>query len=458
MQLKDIFSGTRKNVGKKNRVIKVYVCGPTVYDEPHLGHLKTYITYDTLVKYLRITGHSVFYVQNITDLDDKIMNKAKELDMDPSILSKLYLLKYMDAMEKLGINAVNFYAPATFHINEIIRQIKRLEKKGFTYKLPDGIYFRVWMDKKYGELSGQRSEGLKKGTRAEVSDFKEDERDFVLWKFKKEDESLYWKSPWGLGRPGWHIEDTAIATKYLGNSYDIHGAGRDLLFPHHESELSIMRVLKGNSHMSDVWMYTGVLKINGDKMSKSTNNFTNVTEALMNYSAEELRMAFLSTLYSSELDFTNDLMDEARKNVKYISRAYDLLNEPLKIKEDVNLSEFNALFHRINSYMNNDLDTRRAIATLMEVAGLIYRYREQIGQELAKTIRGEIDNVNSYLGIIKINRESKNHDSLIGDIVKFRNNLRKEKRFSESDQIRNLLRSNGIELEDDAKGTGWHYE
>lgn len=457
MHLTDTLSGIRREIGVKNEVIKIFVCGPTVYDEPHLGHLKTYITFDVLAKFLRHSGKEVFYLQNITDIDDKILNRAVEMNVNPMDLSQTFRKKYIKAMQSLGINAVNLYAPATAHIMEIIRQIKSLERKGYTYRLPDGIYYRVWMDKKYGVLSGQLSENLIKGKRAEVSDFKEDERDFVLWKFKKEHESIWWESPWGKGRPGWHIEDTAIATKYLGKHYDIHGAGRDLLFPHHESELSILRVLKGNSRVSDVWMYTGLLTIQGEKMSKSTGNFMSVSDALGKYSPEVIRMCFLSTLYGSTLDFSDDAMEEARKNCEYISRGMRLTSEKSSSPMGFGMEKLSEYDQLIISSMNDQLNTRKAISTLMDLAADLHKNHELFTDEEKTYARNIFEGANSYLGIIPEGKASLN-EKVINDIVTLRNELRKKKLYSESDTMRNMLRELGIVVEDSEGERRWHYE
>lgn len=457
MHLTDTLSGITREIGIKNEVIKIFVCGPTVYDEPHLGHLKTYITFDVLAKFLRYSGKEVFYLQNITDIDDKILKRAAEMDASPVELSKTFRKKYIQAMKALKINAVNLYAPATVHIKEIISQIKSLERKGYTYRLPDGIYYRVWMDKKYGVLSGQLSENLIKGKRADVSDYKEDDRDFVLWKFKKEHESIWWESPWGKGRPGWHIEDTAIATKYLGKHYHIHGAGRDLLFPHHESELSILRALKGNSKISDVWMYTGLLTIQGEKMSKSTGNFMNVSDALGKYTPEAIRMCFLSTLYGSPLDFTDEAMEEARKNCEYISRALRFTSEKSSSPGGFGMERLREYKQALIAGMNDELNTRKAIGVLMELASELHKHHDLFNDDEKTFVRTLFKEANSFLGVIPEGSASAN-ERIIDDLVTLRDDLRKRKLYQESDQMRKILRDFGIVVEDSQGERRWHYE
>ncbi len=457
MRLIDTLSGIQREIGIKDGVIKIFVCGPTVYDEPHLGHLKTYITFDVLAKFLRYSGKEVFYLQNITDIDDKILKRAEEMNVNPLELSQTFRKKYIQAMKTLKINAVNLYAPATAHIKEIVRQIKSLERKGYTYRLPDGIYYRVWMDKKYGVLSGQVSENLIKGKRAEVSDYKEDERDFVLWKFKKEHESIWWESPWGKGRPGWHIEDTAIATKYLGKHYDIHGAGRDLLFPHHESELSILRALKGNSRVSDVWMYTGLLTIQGEKMSKSTGNFMSVSDALGKYTPEVIRMCFLSTLYGSTLDFSDDAMEESRKNCEYISRALRFTSENSSSPKGFGMERLREYKQAIIAGMNDELNTRKAIGVLMELASELHKHHDLFNDEERAFARTLFEDANSYLEIIPEGNAFLN-EKAVDDLVTLRNDLRKKKLYKESDEMRKILKDFGIVVEDSEGERRWHYE
>ncbi len=454
MLLHDQLSGKSKLFDKKGKVIKLFVCGPTVYDEPHLGHVKTYIIFDVLAKYLRYRGYSVFFLENITDIDDKIINRALETGEDSLKLSSAYLEKFMEAMKFSGIDSVNFYAKATDHIKEIIRQIRALEGRGFTYALPDGVYYRVWMDKNYGLLSGQKADKLETGKRATVSDLKEDQRDFVLWKFQKNANEPSWDSPWGKGRPGWHIEDTAISAKYFGKHYDIHGAGTDLLFPHHESELSIMSSLKGNGHLVDVWMYSGMLKINGTKMSKSEKNFVTVKEISYKFSPETIRISFLSNNYGSETDFSETLLEEARKNVEYINRAYMLL---LGVKGKGKKIEYENIFKTIDREMENNLNTRNAIAGLMELCSLIYKNVANLDEESAKDIKERIEGINTYLGILTMNSSSFTVKS-IEELVKLRDSLRKEKKYRESDIVRNALKESGIIVEDGKGEAGWHYE
>ncbi|MEK7173284.1 MAG: cysteine--tRNA ligase, partial [Patescibacteria group bacterium] len=285
----------------KKGKINLFVCGPTVYDYPHIGNARTYVAFDMLVNYLKHLGFDVFYLQNITDIDDKIIKRAKEKNISPKELAKQFEKEYMDDMQALQIKSVTKYARATDHIKKIISQVERLFSLGFAYQASDGIYYDVSKFKDYGKLSGRTAEEAEDGTsRIDEGVEKKNKADFCLWKFSKEDE-LYphtkifgvgasWPSPWGAGRPGWHIEDTAITEKYFGPQYDIHGGARDLIFPHHEAEISQMEAISGKSPLVKYWMHTGFLTINGQKMSKSLGNFTTIRDFLKETSPQVLRM------------------------------------------------------------------------------------------------------------------------------------------------------------------------
>ena len=453
VKLKDEISGKYVEIGNYSPNLKIYVCGPTVYDKPHLGHLRTYVAYDAMVKYMRHRGRSVFYLQNITDIDDKIINRALETGQDPLALSRKYTLDYMDAMKYAGVDSVNYYAMATHHIKDIIKQIKRLEKKGFTYTLPDGVYFRVWMLKNYGRLKHQSPEEQKTGARAKVAELKEDQRDFVLWKFKKEGEPS-WRSPWGEGRPGWHIEDTAISLSFFGSRFDLHGAGRDLLFPHNEAELSIMTALKNSENVCPAWSYTGMLKINGEKMSKSLNNFIPVDDVMQKYSREEVRYAFLSSLYPTDLDFSWNMLEESRKNISYIRRSYEKLEKHSQKGASVDVGSYRELLYR---NMDDDFNTRIAISILMELASEIMK-ANSLDSESANEAKKLFDDANTFLGIIPEQKEKGIPEQSVESLLKLREILRKKKLYPESDAIREALKNAGIIMEDGGNGTEWRRE
>lgn len=453
MKLYDHLDGRMKEISSSENSVKIYVCGPTVYDEPHIGHLRTYIFYDTLAKYLKARGKEVFYIQNITDVDDKIINRAKELEKDPLELSREFEKKYMEVMQLAGVDSVNIYVRATDHIKDMIKLIRSMEKKRLTYKLPDGIYFRVWMDKYYGILSRQKSDKQMKGVRANVSEYKEDDRDFVLWKFQKDGE-ISWNSPWGKGRPGWHLEDVAISSKYLGKTFNVHGAGLDLKFPHNESELSIMRMIKGNSHMCDFWTFTGLLQINGEKMSKSLGNTVSAVDILERYGKETVRAWVLMSHYSSELNFTEDSIEEAQDIVFQINRAYQLLWKNSMGTVDLKISKYRS---GLDNHIDNNYDTRNAILLLLELSKKI----NDLDEGISPTSRSDAINLynyaNNFLGILRKHERSLKKET-VDMIVKVRNELRKKRMFNEADILRESMLKSGIVIEDKNEQSEWYYE
>ncbi len=451
MKIWDELKGKYVEFNNMNETLRIYVCGPTVYDTPHLGHLKTYIVYDSIVKYLRHRGFSVFYIQNITDIDDKIINRALETGEDPMVLSRKFTKEYMDVMKSVGIDSVSFYARATLSINDIIRGIRSLEKKGFTYRLPDGIYFRVWMDKEYGALSHQISEKQVAGKRAQVSDLKEDPRDFVLWKFQKEGEPS-WNSPWGPGRPGWHIEDTSIIMRYLGRSFHIHGAGADLKFPHNESEFSLIRSVKGNSNACRAWTYSGIIKINGEKMSKSLNNGISARELLEKYSTEEIRYAFLSVNYRSELDFTWKMLDDSREAVSYLKRAEASLRNMEPGKQRIHVEQYKKTFY---NYLEEDFNSRMALITLNELASEIFK-SSNLSQEDIDNAANLFSAARDVFGILPEDEDSSLSSATVEKLLDLRKDLRERKMYEQSDAIRDALFQSHVVIEDKGGKVVWH--
>ncbi|MEK7151527.1 MAG: cysteine--tRNA ligase, partial [Patescibacteria group bacterium] len=285
--------------------VKMFVCGPTVYDYSHIGHARTYIIYDVIARYLRSCGYDVFYLQNITDIDDKIIERAKQKQQSPSDLAQEYKEKYYEDIKKLGITSVSEYAPATQYIPEIISQVQRLIEKGIAYLIEEeGYYFDLTQFTDYGRLSGRTTEAAEDATsRIDESSKKRNKGDFVLWRLSKPEEPG-WDSPFGYGRPGWHIEDTAITEKNFGPQYDIHGGAHDLIFPHHEAEIAQMESISGQKPFVKYWAHSGFLTINGQKMSKSLGNFVTIRDVLEKYPPETLRLMFLMSHYRSPVDYT----------------------------------------------------------------------------------------------------------------------------------------------------------
>ena len=434
--------------------VKMYVCGITPYDSPHMGNLRTFIFFDVVAKYLRASGYEVFYLQNITDIDDKIITRANETSVLSEKLSTSFMKEYMESMRTFSIDSVSLYARATYHINEIIEQIKILEEKGYTYKLEDGIYFRISKFKDYGKLSGQNTESLRSGLRATVSEDKENQGDFVLWKFKKPGEP-FWKSPWGEGRPGWNIEDTAITKEYFGDVYDLHGGGVDLIFPHHEGEIAIMRSISDKDRLSNFWMHTGMLTLNGQKMSKSLNNFLVPGDLLKDYSAAEIRYAMLSSQYRSIADFSMELLKESRVNLNYIKRAIRILEQAKGAGSDTDFELYN---ERIKEFMDDDFNTRGALRSIMDIAEKVIEKETTLSREEATKGIEIIKWADSFLSIIFTDKPKQISSETVEILLSIRENLRMKKLFKESDDIRKALKESGVTIEDKKDGSQWFYE
>jgi cysteinyl-tRNA synthetase len=395
--------------------IYLFVCGPTVYDYSHLGHARTYVVFDVLAKYLRWTGKEVFYLQNITDVDDKIINRAKEEDVSQSDLARKFEIEYLRDMQSLGINAVSYYARATTHITEIIGQVQRLVNRGVAYVTETGVYFNLDTFRHNGELSGQ--ERAQRVSR--VSDAtKHNPLDFALWK-RGEYGEYTWDSPWGRGRPGWHIEDTAISEKYFGQQYDIHGGGLDLIFPHHEAEIAQMESLEGKHPMVRYWLHTGFLTVKGEKMSKSLGNFITIRDALKTWNQDILRYFILLSHYRSPLQATDEGLANAAKGLDHI-RAIATQDKGAD-------AEGRRAFVEA---MESDLNTPMALSAIQKLAG-----------------SRDLEALREYGQILGINflKETSVPLSVLHEI---REELRAQKQFAVADLIRERMVAAGITITD----------
>jgi len=317
--------------------VNLFVCGPTVYDVSHIGHAKTYVAYDIMARYLRWKGFSVFFVMNITDIDDKIINRAHEGSENPLRLADRYARLFYKDMKDMRVDSINLYAKASDHIPEIIGQIEGLLEKGLAYRVNSGdVYFDVTKFPGYGKLSRQRIEDLVVH-RVDPNPLKRNPADFVLWKSQKPGE-IAWDSPWGKGRPGWHIEDTAMTVTYFGPTYDIHGGGTDLIFPHHEAEIAQAEGLTGKEPLAKYWLHTGLLNIRGQEMHKTLKNIVSIQEAISKVGVDALRVFYASTHYRSPVDYTEEALVQASSLARRFGRAYDSLtvasSRPLKIRKD----------------------------------------------------------------------------------------------------------------------------
>ncbi len=395
--------------------VYLFVCGPTVYDYSHLGHARTYVAFDVLTKYLRWTGKEVFYLQNITDVDDKIINRAAEEGISQPALARKFETEYFRDMLALGIDAVSYYARATTHIPEIIDQVERLIACGVAYITETGVYFNVDSFERNGELSGQ--DGTNRVSRI-TETTKQNPLDFALWKTGEYGEYT-WDSPWGRGRPGWHIEDTAISEKYFGQQYDIHGGGLDLIFPHHEAEIAQMESLEGKHPMVRYWLHTGFLTVKGEKMSKSLGNFITIRDALKTWNKDVLRYFILLSHYRSPLQATDEGLANAAKGLGHIRAIAGKDKGP----DDEGRKAF-------TDAMESDLNTPMALAAIQRLA-----------------TNGDLDALKEYGAILGINflQETSAPLSVLHEI---REELRAKKQFEVADIIREKMVAAGITITD----------
>ncbi|MDO8663550.1 MAG: cysteine--tRNA ligase, partial [Candidatus Wildermuthbacteria bacterium] len=361
---KEIFKPLSKARGKK---VNLFTCGPTVYDFSHLGHARTYIAFDMIVKYLRQKGYNVFYLQNITDLDDKIIKRAAERNITPQKLAEDFEKEYIKDVKALKITSVSKYARATDYIKEIISQTERLLKKDFAYQIEDGIYFDISKFKDYGKLSRRTIIGAENAiSRIDESVGKKNKGDFCLWKFAKAGSDPTWPSPFGSGRPGWHIEDTAITEKFFGPQYDIHGGARDLIFPHHEAEISQMEAISGKKPLVKYWLHTGFLTVEGQKMSKSLGNFITIQDFLKNQSARLLRFLVIKSHYRSPIDYNEKIISQTKAELEKIDEFLEKLS--LQKNHDRGNSVLIENFKKKSGVaMDDDFNTPRAVAVIFDL-------------------------------------------------------------------------------------------
>lgn len=428
--------------------INLFVCGPTVYDDAHIGHGRTYISFDTIKRYLEFKGYSVFYIQNITDIDDKIINRAKETNSNASDIARKFEKRYIEDMNKLNVNGVNLFARATDHVDEIINQIERLIDLGYAYETEDGVYFEIEKFPEFGKLSNRNPEELE-SHRQIAETKKKNPNDFALWKKRDSDVEPTWNSPWGSGRPGWHIEDTAITEYYFGPQYDIHGGGLDLIFPHHEAEITQMEAVSGKSPMVRYWFHTGFLNVNGEKMSKSLNNFITIRELLEDYSPETFRFFVLSTHYRSPIDFSKDSLNQAEKSLSKIKKFYMKIIEDIEdeVSEESYYEPLQTAKNNFFKSMDDDFNTPKAISSIFN---LINDFdKEEVTNKDLVAIKKFLDDVSQILGIdFNIVSQSSNDDELLGLISEVRSELRKNKQYDLSDKIRDNLNELGYEIND----------
>lgn len=458
--------------------VKMYVCGPTVYNYIHLGNARPIIVFDTLARFFKHKGYKVEYVQNFTDVDDKIIKKAIEEKIKPEEVAIKYIEAFFEDINQLNVLKDVVRPKVTEHMTEIIEMIEKLIKNGYAYENEGNVFFDVRKYEDYGNLSNQKIEELEAGARVNVLDIKKDSLDFTLWKPKKEGEP-YWDSPWGQGRPGWHIECSAMSKKYLGETFDIHGGGQDLIFPHHENEIAQSKC-SGHGDFAKYWMHNGFINVDGDKMSKSLGNFFLLREILDKFDGNIVRLFVLSTHYRKPINFSIENIEDSKKALQSIIssvKRYEEILQKNNVNKDIekivikneNIENFikkvKKLDKKFDEAMSEDMNTPQAIATVFDQIRETNKYYdvifENVTEELLEglfssymSLKNKMENI---LGIELINKVNEENDEmskeLIELLIKIRTDARAEKNFKLSDEIRDSLKAIGVEIKDNKDGT-----
>jgi len=433
--------------------IKIYLCGVTVYDESHIGHARTIIVFDVLRKYLESKKVEVDFVQNFTDVDDKIINRATKENVTAEEISSKYIENYFRDFEELNVKRATNYPKATEHIEDIIEFIKKLIDKEIAYVTKNGVYFAVSKFSEYGKLSKKKIDELQSGSRIQIDETKKDPADFAVWKFS--DINPTWESPWGKGRPGWHIECSVMSLKYLGENFDIHGGGRDLIFPHHENEIAQSEACT-NLPFAKIWMHVGMVTISGEKMSKSLGNTKSIKQVLENWGPNIIRLFCLSGHYSKVIDYSEDMLKENLTKWRQVETCYfELIHANNKNQENVseNVQKIGIEFDKS---LEDDFNTHLALSAFFQLVKETNRLAaaEKLGKENGAIIKKEFERISSILGLT-VPEMSQNEIQEIDELILNREKFREEKQFDKADKIRDELNKMNIELIDHKERTIW---
>jgi cysteinyl-tRNA synthetase len=443
--------------------VRMYVCGPTVYDSAHVGHAMSAMVFDVVRRYLIYLGYDVHYVMNFTDVDDKIIDRAKRLGVDPIELAEKYIEEYKKNLEDLNILPPTEHPRATNEIDAIIKMVERLIDKGAAYEVDGDVYFRIEKAKDYGKLSGRKLEEMNAGSRIRVDVRKENPMDFAVWKAAKKGEPA-WDSPWGPGRPGWHIECSAMNLQHLGDQIDIHGGGNDLIFPHHENEIAQSEAITGKP-FARYWMHNGMLQLKGEKMSKSTGNLIPINEFLEDHSGDVMRLMVISSHYRSPLTFNDEVIEANERALERLLSAIKPAMEGAsgapaeitqKLEEQVEITRKG--FH---DSMDEDFNTAGALGYLFDLARMINQARSEgatpdelkPAQDLFKELTGVLG-----LKLETSEKAASSADAFIDLLLDLRQELRAKKEYQLSDRIRDELAEMGVIIEDTPQGSTWHWE
>lgn len=444
--------------------VKMYVCGPTVYNKAHIGHAMSALVFDIIRRYLEYRGYEVQFAMNFTDVDDKIINRANEMHVDPFRLAEGYIEDFKRNLADLNIKPATYNPRASQEIDQIIQMVQGLIDKGMAYPLDGDVYFRVRKDSQYGKLSGRQLDDMLVGVRKEADDRKEDPLDFALWKSAKPGEPS-WSSPWGLGRPGWHIECSAMNYHYFGESIDIHGGGNDLIFPHHENEIAQSESFTGKP-FARYWIHNGMLQLRGEKMSKSIGNIISIDEFLEHHSADSFRYLILNSAYRNPIIFSEEVLLQAEKGLERLRSAFQPANPsaigaPKEVSEELR-SQTEATREGFIASMDDDFNSAGALGQLFELVRMINISRDAgaTNEELepAQAMLRELTDVfGLLLNEPKADRHQAAADPFIQLLIDLRTELRKQKNWELSDNVRDRLAELGVVLEDGKDGTRWHW-
>ena len=453
MKLQDTLSNSEQTLDISKKV-RIYLCGVTVYDESHIGHARTIIVFDVLRKYLESKEIMVEFIQNFTDVDDKIINRAKLESTTAEQISSKYIQNYFTDFDRLNVKRATNYPKATEHIEDIRNFIKRLIEKDIVYVTKNGVYFSVSKFPDYGKLSKKKIDELQSGARIEVDEAKKDPLDFALWKFS--DVEPVWDSPWGKGRPGWHIECSAMSIRYLGENFDIHGGGRDLIFPHHENEIAQSESFT-SKQFAKIWMHVGMVTINGEKMSKSLGNIRTIKHVLDNWGPNIIRLFCLSGHYSKPIDYSEELLKENLIKWRQAETCYyELIHANNENHNNEIKSSVKETSDDFDNALKSDFNTHLALLAFFKLVKEVnyLAAEEKLGSNDAKIIIPEFERMLNILGLVipKITSEQKQQ---IDNWIIEREQLRKEKKFQEADKIRDGLNEMNIELIDHKGKTIW---
>ncbi|MBE7049808.1 MAG: cysteine--tRNA ligase [Ruminococcaceae bacterium] len=459
MKLFNSMSGKKEEfVPIEEGKVKMYSCGPTVYNYFHIGNARPFIIFDTLRRYFEYRGYEVSFVQNFTDIDDKMIKRANEENITVRELADRFIDEYFKDAKGLGIKEATVHPRATENIDSIIEIIKNLEEKGYAYNVDGDVYFSVKKFKDYGKLSHQPLENLELGARIEVGDKKRDPMDFAVWKAKKEGEPA-WESPWGEGRPGWHIECSAMATRFLGETIDIHSGGKDLIFPHHENEIAQSECAHGKT-FANYWLHNGYINVNNQKMSKSLGNFFTVRDVVKEFEYIVIRFFMLSAHYRNPINFSHDLLMQAKSGLERINTCIDnlvFLSESAQGETscDENIQALDGFKDNFITAMDDDINTADAISVIFDIVKYANtNFNENTSKTTLEYTISLLKELMNVLGILK--EDSKDFlDSDIEALIEERNNARKNKDFKRADEIRDMLKDAGIILEDTRGGVKW---